>query len=545
MSQIAVAWLLTYLAHSSILLGLAWAAERAGWLKRPRLAETVWRIALCGGLTSASAQALLPLLDAHLAPWLTVLLPAPLNEATALLACLWLVPALLAVLHIGANVLALNRSVDSVPAGAHQELAAFLARLCGSLGRPLPPLRIDDRWSSPVVLPNGAICVPRWVVDTLSPPQREAVLAHEMAHVLRRDAAWRIAGKLIARIGFLQPLNGLAIRRLDLLAELSCDDWAARHAGRRDLADALYLCAGTLRTQRVPDLAPAMAAPRSPLMLRIVTLLEGGASFVPPRLRGLSILLSGGLMLLAAAATLPAVAINIDHASSQVSIDGQRFSSRLDGEMAFSAAEDTVVRVTKPLRIVEVIDGARWRIDVLPGHTSTSYSIDGAERPLDGAGRAWLARVIPHMLRETGWEASARVARLLAQGGEARLLTELQGIQTPFARATYARAYLAQAQLTGDQLTRLFALAPADELLRSQVLIAALRSQSLDRQQLTGVMAELPRMRDGHTICQVLLAVAAVMPADQDLLRQYRQVAKNCGPSWRGQAEQALDHLLI
>src|SRR6218665_1678179 len=54
----AVSWLLSYLLHSSVLLGLLWGAERAGALRRlPRAGiEWLWRAALFGGLLTASLQ---------------------------------------------------------------------------------------------------------------------------------------------------------------------------------------------------------------------------------------------------------------------------------------------------------------------------------------------------------------------------------------------------------------------------------------------------------------------------------------------------------
>jgi len=48
-------WLLTYLVHSTLLLGTAWIVTRRGRLGMARR-ELVWRVALLGGLASATAQ---------------------------------------------------------------------------------------------------------------------------------------------------------------------------------------------------------------------------------------------------------------------------------------------------------------------------------------------------------------------------------------------------------------------------------------------------------------------------------------------------------
>ena len=52
----AVAWMLTYLLHSTLLLGLAWLASKP--LSRWSVAaeEMVWKLALVGALFTASLQ---------------------------------------------------------------------------------------------------------------------------------------------------------------------------------------------------------------------------------------------------------------------------------------------------------------------------------------------------------------------------------------------------------------------------------------------------------------------------------------------------------
>src|SRR5262245_55254959 len=56
LAQHAIAWLLTYLLHSTLLLGLAWLASKplARWSVAAE--EAVWKIALVGALLTASLQ---------------------------------------------------------------------------------------------------------------------------------------------------------------------------------------------------------------------------------------------------------------------------------------------------------------------------------------------------------------------------------------------------------------------------------------------------------------------------------------------------------
>ncbi|HEY0955453.1 MAG TPA: hypothetical protein VGE36_11890, partial [Roseateles sp.] len=82
MTDALLTWLCSYLLHSSLLIAGLWAAERAGWLARLATStqETLWRLALLGGLLSAS----LPLLPAM--PSLAELAPADVARAERVVA---------------------------------------------------------------------------------------------------------------------------------------------------------------------------------------------------------------------------------------------------------------------------------------------------------------------------------------------------------------------------------------------------------------------------------------------------------------------------
>lgn len=88
-------------------------------------------------------------------------------------------------------------------------------------------------WRHPRLLLSTA------VLDGLSPAQVAAVVAHERAHLDRRDNSWRV----IAHLASLAHLPGLGQRAYDLWAfsaEVACDDRAAARLGSRvAIADAL------------------------------------------------------------------------------------------------------------------------------------------------------------------------------------------------------------------------------------------------------------------------------------------------------------------
>ncbi len=78
-----------------------------------------------------------------------------------------------------------------------------------------------------------AICVPPRALAELSADEQESMLAHELAHLMRRDPLWLSLAWLVERLFFFQPLHRVARAELHDLAELACDDWAARRTGNR------------------------------------------------------------------------------------------------------------------------------------------------------------------------------------------------------------------------------------------------------------------------------------------------------------------------
>lgn len=131
------------------------------------------------------------------------------------------------------------------------------------------------------------ICLPPRALEELSPAELEAVLAHEVAHLARRDPPWLFLLWWIETVCFFQPLNRLARRELSTSFELSADAWAARATGDRlALAACLARIAGWVVGSSAPGAQRALGAamadsldldrPRSRLGERILRLLDEG-----------------------------------------------------------------------------------------------------------------------------------------------------------------------------------------------------------------------------------------------------------------------------
>src|SRR6202166_4359542 len=397
----ALAWLLTYALHSTLLLVVAWAVTRRLGGRRLRLQETIWRCALLGALVTAPAQLALgrlghapiagrwtlaagaaaaaapaahppvdaadPVIVGHaldaagaggeaqasLAPapgastaaraagvatrlpegraaaprgaglaWregrqgaanrdsrdgrernaasesaaaagarhpLERTLGSAWTQLRPLLRPAWLLGALALTLGYGRSYLALRRRLRYRPQVVGGGVLARLAGLVRQSGL-TRRVRLTCTWRLRVPVALGLraaeVCVPPRALFQLDDEQQDALLAHELAHLARRDPVWLPLTQIVVAVFFFQPLNWLARRRLGELSELLSDEWAVARTGRPlSLAGCLAEVAGwslagrrvdtaSRRTGRLP--VPGMAAGRpSQLAHRIRRLLDG------------------------------------------------------------------------------------------------------------------------------------------------------------------------------------------------------------------------------------------------------------------------------
>ncbi len=323
-----VAWLVTYLLHSTVLLAGAFLLASIGIVRSHAGRDTLWKVALVGGIVTASAQLAFRLqpavghvaiaarpqsalvdvagvrpatvqvsgVDRHFAvsrPNMRTMAPAPTRRARSLVQGLnvsW--PAMLlniwflGALALGAQLLWMRMSLsrrlkERVPV-SDGPLADALADLCRDSGCRVPRLSISESVSGPIAF-GREICLPARVSTSLSLDEQRAVLAHELGHLMRRDPAWLVAAALIETILFIQPLNRLARRRLRIEAEFLCDDWAAERTGGITLARCLAEVAGWMKGETAAMPVASMAGNCSQLVSRVERLIQGTSGARPAR----------------------------------------------------------------------------------------------------------------------------------------------------------------------------------------------------------------------------------------------------------------------
>jgi HEAT repeat protein/beta-lactamase regulating signal transducer with metallopeptidase domain len=363
LTLLAGSWLLTYLVHSTLLLGGIWLVTR--WTRTgPALRDSLWKIGMVGSLLTSSLQVGLgleplggvltlrnpvtagPEVSATPAPdsvWAGQLLQTPvpshrevrspaaltptnvsaldasapgvraptLEPVTAptqpgatraeryLPSLVWLwaaVAASLVLLYLVRRARAMRDIGPRVPV-ENDSLASMLQslRTSGGVRRPIR-LTCASGLGSPVALGSSEIVLPEAALIELDAEQQRSMLAHELAHLARRDPAWLALACMIERVFFLQPLNRVARAGMQESAELLCDDWAVHRTGSGfSLATCLVKVAEWVDTTPRPVPLAGMAEQRSQLVTRIHRLIEGRTMPTAPRTLWLA---AGAVMLL-------------------------------------------------------------------------------------------------------------------------------------------------------------------------------------------------------------------------------------------------------
>ena len=132
-------------------------------------------------------------------------------------------------------------------------------------------------------------------------------------------------------------------------------------------------------------------------------------------------------------------------------------SLKIDGKIEFTD-DDHDVKTLSPGGHFRLEEGSWFSGRVYDvkadwaGNLARTYSVGRTTKPLDDDGRAWLAHLLPQMIRDTGFGAAPRVARILRQGGVPAVIAEIGLIRSDGSRRVYVQQLFSQATLSVPQL---------------------------------------------------------------------------------------------
>ena len=542
-SESIAGWLLTLALHAGVLISIAWLVDRGRVRTQLAWRELLWRGALFGGLLTASVQAYVELpsprvvlasavpvaaleageaarsrpapargapavASATRATATSPIAPAPRARAIieaakpahlawpswhAMIVAGWFAGVLLVLARLAHALAGISRRMRDAQPLARRTLAADAASLALAAGTPTPRLAVSDEFGSPVAAIGRRIVMPRWALQLLDREQQAAMLAHEVAHLARRDPHWKLLAALCSALLWFLPLTRLARRRLDEIAELRCDHWAAAHLGDgRALAECLAECATRHLEGIDAGLVPAMAHRESPLLERIDHLIEGkplDTTYTSTRAAlacaftlAAAVLLLPGVSAQAQAPTPPtpppapsppqppAGDVRFSHRSGgmfglspeattvEIQGFGERYGAWIRGTVEFNDRDDDIVRMEDgaTARFEHASGGSTRRIDYARRGDAIERHcyIDGREQAPDTAGRTCISDVMAMIVRETAINAGPRVQRIHAAGGPDAVLAEIAKMKSAHARVAHLHELYPLAKLTQAQATR-------------------------------------------------------------------------------------------
>lgn len=637
-SETVASWLLTLALHAGVLLMAAWIIDRRFLQDHPGWRELLWRMALFGAVLTASVQSLLQpptaarfdlssAASATVAPGPQrepVVLPAVGGAASAsppvigvgahamgatsagvaprhaavvakpsswrpswqsMLVAAWLAGALLMLARLLMAWLGLERTLARGGALARDEVATDAAALAIQARIAPPQLSALDDLASPVAALGGRIVLPRWALELLDREQLRAMLAHETAHLARRDPLWKLAVAFACALLWFMPLTRLARRRLDELAELACDAWAAIHIGNgRSLAECLAECAERRVGGMDFGLAPAMAHRDSPLLQRIGYLIDGyRPQTAISRMRAVG---SAVFAIAFAVAILPgfgprrAVAQQTAppsppaapappdappsppkapksdakrmSASSDVTLFGKRhqtttvvvkdgsngYSAKIKGDIEFNERDDDVARLGSgaSASFSQTRNDEEKRVDYSEkdGRIERHYFVDNREQPLDAEAQKWVAGIVPLVIRETALDAKARVGRIYKQGGAGAVFDEVGRIESGYARSVYLKELAASAKLSPADVTRALQLVDGidSDYERRNVLTALGTSGPFDAAQQKMVVAQAEKIGSDYERAELLIDMLPKLAKDAQLRAAWLHAVSGIGSDY-------------
>ena len=123
------------------------------------------------------------------------------------------------------------RKANQLIQGAHKRSNDHLIRLCETIAAQLrcqcvPTLMYSTQISIPLVIGihRPVILLPDAVAEKCSLREARLMLAHELAHVRRRDLLWALVAAVVQGFFFFHPLVWLANRESRLAQEIACDE---------------------------------------------------------------------------------------------------------------------------------------------------------------------------------------------------------------------------------------------------------------------------------------------------------------------------------
>ncbi|HET6975482.1 MAG TPA: hypothetical protein VFI24_04115 [Pyrinomonadaceae bacterium] len=196
---------------------------------------------------------------------------------------------------------------------------------------------------------------------------------------------------------------------------------------------------------------------------------------------------------------------------------GEKRRLEIRGKAEFSADYTDITSVSEGGRVIveEVHRGQSRRYEVKrdgSGQITRTFYLNGTAHPLDENARVWIAKLVLDGVRQAGFDAEKRVKTILAQGGVAGVLAEINQIQGDYAKRIYYAQLLKQGNLNATAMR--------------DVLRQAARDISSDYEQAQLLTAVAPMVAGKDVAVQPYFDAVATIESDYERGRVLKTLLK-------------------
>src|SRR5262245_19340702 len=139
--------------------------------------------------------------------------------------------------------------------------------------------------------------------------------------------------------------------------------------------------------------------------------------------------------------------------------DGRELRIRIKGKPEFTDDYSDIKSLSAGghVRVEETRGSVSRRFEIEPdagGNLRRSYYLQGRTHEFDGEARQWLSALLLEAVRQSGFDAERRVARLYQKGGANAVLEEVSLINGDYAKRIYLRELMTNHQLDSASVQR-------------------------------------------------------------------------------------------
>lgn len=182
--------------------------------------------------------------------------------------------------------------------------------------------------------------------------------------------------------------------------------------------------------------------------------------------------------------------------------NGRGLEVRTKGQMEFNDDYSDIKSLSPngSLRVRDSRSAATRRLDIEAdsnGNLKRTYWVNDSAQGFDGDARQWIAAVMLEMVRQGGFDAERRTAKLFAQGGANGVLDEIAQIKGDYGKSVYFRHLLKHSSLDSASVPTIVQRIARD------------LNSAYEKRQALGAVSE-PHLRDARVLNELIAATGTV-----------------------------------